>query len=112
MTARVLAAVLLLSAASPALASRRDPPGQVDLNKASVEELMKLPGVGRHKAEEIVARRVHKPFAHAEEVTELKGLGKKWFEKHKAHLSVGKVATAHHPTPPVAKPAAHPLPRR
>ena len=46
----------------------------MDLNAATAAELMRLPGVGRKKAEAIVATRDKRPFRKAEEVTRVKGL--------------------------------------
>ena len=69
-------AVLLgaaLLAASPALARKSLPPGEkVDLNRAGVVELMRLPGVGQRRAQAIVAQRTRQPFRKVEDVLVVK----------------------------------------
>lgn len=98
--ALALGAVLL--AASPAFAAGKTlPPGtKVDLNRASVVELMRLPGVGQKRAQAIVAQRSKKPFGRVEDVLVVKGLGPAWLAKVKANVVVGSGAT------PSAAPAA------
>jgi len=93
-----LAAALL--AASPALAAKKAlPPGErIDLNRASVSELMRLPGVGEKRAQAIVAHRAKQPFRRAEDVLAVKGFGKAWFAKVRASLQAG-AATAAAPGP-------------
>ena len=97
--AAVLAGVLL--AASPALAAKKAlPPGErIDLNRAPVTELMRIPGVGAKRAQAIVAHRQKQPFRRAEDVLLVKGLGPAWFAKVKANLSVASPA----PPPAAAK---------
>ncbi len=74
----------------------------VNLNTASKEELVALPGVGPAKAQAILDhRKAHGPFKSVEELKDVKGIGAKRFEKIKADLAVsgpntgvGTVATA------------------
>jgi competence protein ComEA len=91
-----LAVATALLAASPALAAKKAlPPGErIDLNRATVAELMRIPGVGERKAQAIVAHRAKQPFRRAEDVLAVKGLGPAWFAKVKANLSAGGAATA------------------
>jgi competence protein ComEA len=88
---KALAVALALLAATPALAAKKAlPPGErIDLNRASVTELMRIPGVGEKRAQAIVAHRQRSPFRRAEDVLQVKGLGPVWFGKVKANLSVG-----------------------
>jgi competence protein ComEA len=90
-----LAVATALLAASPALAAKKAlPPGErIDLNRATVAQLMRIPGVGEKKAQAIVAHRAKQPFRRAEDVLAVKGLGPAWFAKVKANLSVGSAAT-------------------
>ena len=90
-----LAAALLL-AASPALAAKKPlaPADRIDLNRAGVAELMRLPGVGEKKAQAIVALRTRQPFRKPEDVVAVKGLGPAWFAKVKGWLVVGPPAGA------------------
>jgi competence protein ComEA len=110
--ARGLALAALLSAlaaAGPALAARKQlaPSDRIDLNRAPVVELMRLPGVGEKRAQAIVAHRKERPFRRPEDVLDVKGLGPAWFAKVKAHLVTGGAASAApapaSPGPAVAK---------
>jgi competence protein ComEA len=96
--ARLLGAAglaVLLAAAAPALAKKPlGPADRIDLNRAGVAELTRLPGVGEKKAQAIVAARSKKPFARPEDVVGVKGLGPAWFAKVKGHLVVGASAPA------------------
>jgi len=61
----------------------------VNLNTASKEELVALPGIGPAKAQAIVDhRKAHGPFKSVEELKDVKGLGAKRFEKIKPDLAV------------------------
>jgi competence protein ComEA len=93
---RTVAVVLALAAAAPALAAKKAlPPGErIDLNRATVTELMRLPGVGEKKAQAIVAHRQKQPFRRTEDVLAVKGLGPAWLQKVKGSLVVGATATA------------------
>lgn len=67
-----------------------DPPGdpprdqRIGINAATSEELQRLPGVGPAIAERIVDYRArYGPFGSVEELTAVKGIGPKTFEKLK-----------------------------
>ena len=94
--ARGVAIAAALLAASPALAAKKGlaPGERVDLNRATVAELMRLPGLGVKKAQAIVALRQRQPFRRTEDVLAVKGLGPAWFAKVKANLVVTPVAPA------------------
>ncbi len=70
----------------------------VDLNKASLEELETLPGVGPTVAKEIIAAR---PFKSVDELEKIKGLGETRIAALKPKV---KVTTAAPATPKVASP--------
>ena len=54
---------------------------KININKASVEELMKLKKIGQKYAERIVAyREKNGPFENPKDVMNVKGVGKKTFE--------------------------------
>lgn len=74
------------SGASPA-------PARLDLNTATVEQLDGLPGVGRKRAEAIVARRAAKPFQRVTELLRVKGFGPKSFGRVRPFVAVGPVTT-------------------
>ena len=103
---RAVAVALALLAATPALAAKKAlaPSERIDLNRASVSELMRLPGVGEKKAQAIVAHRTKQPFRRAEDVIAVKGLGPAWFAKVKPNLTVGAAAAGPaQASPPTAK---------
>jgi len=62
----------------------------VDINHASAKELTSLKGVGNKKAAAIIEYRQAHCFKSLHEILNVKGLGKKFLEKNKAQMSVGK----------------------
>ena len=64
----------------------------VDINSADAESLMKiLKGVGPDKASAIIAyRQEHGPFKNAEQLTQVKGIGKRLVEMNREVITVGK----------------------
>ncbi len=109
MTAAVcaaLAAVSLLSAPPQRPAKKPIAPGEhIDLNHCTVAELMRLPGVGRKRAEAMVARRARAPYRRVEDVLEVKGISHGWLERNRTHLTVGAAPAS---APAVGK-AARPV---
>jgi len=93
---RCVAAATALLAAAPAFAAKKAlaPGERIDLNRAPVTELMRLPGLGEKKAQAIVSHRQKQPFHRAEDVMNVKGLGPAWFRKVKANLVVAPTAAA------------------
>ena len=94
---------LALALASPLAAATqrtpRAPQRPVNLNTATVTELMQLPRVGQKTAERIVAfRKQHGGFQRAEELMNVKGIGEKSYAKLKGFL-----ATAPAPRPAAAQ---------
>lgn len=91
---RVGAAVACLLLASPAFAAKGKlgPADRIDLNRASVAELMRLPGVGLKKAQAIVSHRAKTPFQRPEDVVQVKGLGPAWLARVRPHLTASGVA--------------------
>ncbi len=103
---RAVLAAALLAAAPQALAAKKAlaPGERVDLNRATVSELMRLPGVGEKRAQAIVAHRTRHPFKRAEDVLAVKGLGRSWFAKVKGNVAVGGApAAASAPAKPASK---------
>src|SRR5438105_1668551 len=79
LASKVIAVLAVVALAAPARAA--DPVAKVDLNKASVEELVKLPRVGPAIAQKIVQyRKDNGGFRRAEDLMNVKGIGKKGFE--------------------------------
>jgi competence protein ComEA len=90
---------LVLALAIPVAAAERAPQHAVNLNSATVTELMQLPRIGAKTAERIVAfRKQHGGFLRPEELMNVKGIGEKSFARLKPHLTVG-AAPASRPAP-------------
>lgn len=71
------------------------PAHPVNLNTATVTELMQLPSVGKKTAERIVAfRKENGGFRRPEDVMAVKGLGEKGFKKLQPWLAVSAPAAA------------------
>jgi len=68
----------------------------VNLNTATKDELVSLPGIGPAKAQAIIDYRTqHGGFKSVDELKDVKGIGAKRFEKLKAELTVaGKAVPA------------------
>ena len=63
--------------------------GLVDINRATAEELMELPGVGEATAEAIIRdREQYGPFASAEDLMRVSGIGQKKFDRMKELILV------------------------
>jgi competence protein ComEA len=87
---QVLALALMLGL--PVSAAERAPQRPVNLNTATVTELMQLPRIGAKTAERIIAfRKQHGGFRRAEELMNVKGIGEKGFARLKPHLTTGAV---------------------
>jgi competence protein ComEA len=85
---RVLVACALALASSLALAA-------VNLNTATHDELVALPGIGPAKARAILDYRAqHGGFKSAEELKDVKGIGAKRYEKLKAEVTVSPLPRA------------------
>ena len=69
------------------------PAKKVNVNTASATELTYLPRIGLKVANLIVERRKEKPFARAEELMEVKGIGEKLFLTLKPYVSISGPTT-------------------
>lgn len=62
---------------------------RIDLNQATKEQLMSLPGIGKSKADAIIEYREKVGrFLDIEQLTEVKGIGKAMFDKLKEQVMV------------------------
>jgi competence protein ComEA len=84
--------VVPLQAASTAKASTQaSSDNPVDLNKANVESLATVPGIGKVTAERIVQwREANGPFRRVEDLMKVKGIGDKTFDKLRPYIKVSK----------------------
>ena len=107
-----LLGLLALLAATPARAEKKPlaPGERVDLNSATAAELQRLPGVGKKRAEAIVASRDKRPFKKAEEVTRVKGCSPAWYAKVKGMVTAGEAPAAQRAAAPAPPPAPAPAP--
>ncbi len=80
----VLAVLLLASFCQPVVAGT----GKININTASKKELKTLDGVGKKVADRIIEYRKNKPFEKIEDFMNVKGIGKKKFEKNKDLITV------------------------
>jgi competence protein ComEA len=68
---------------------RRPPEHPIDLNRATVTELMQLPRVGPRTAQRIIDfRQEHGPFQRTEELMQVKGIGEKTFQRLQPYVTV------------------------
>ena len=79
----------------------------ININTATKDELVSLPGIGPAKAQAIVDyRKAHGPFKTVEDLKDVKGIGAKRFEKLKPDLSVSGASSAKPAVKPEAKAGA------
>lgn len=72
--------------------------GEININRASEEELALLPGIGDALAARIVTwREEHKPFPRPADVRRVRGIGAKTFDDLRPHLRVSGPTTLREP---------------
>lgn len=62
---------------------------KVNINTATPDQLVKLPGIGKVLAQRIVEYRAKTPFKTIDEIKNIKGIGDKEFAKIKDLITVG-----------------------
>jgi competence protein ComEA len=89
-TAACLGLVLMFSQPAAASADDAEPVAGpvVDLNQAGIDELCTLPGIGRKKAEAIVALRDRRPLTRVTQLLQVKGIGHKTLQKLKPRVVI------------------------
>ena len=86
---REAALAALLVAAQPALAAKKlGPSERIDLNRASAAELMRLPGIGKKRAQAILAHRARRPFRRLDDLLAVRGISARWLDRVRGHLVV------------------------
>ena len=53
----------------------------IEVNAASVDDLMRLPGIGKEMAQRMIAARTERPFRTLDDLKRVKGIGPKTLEK-------------------------------
>ena len=68
----------------------RRPEEPLDINSATLAELMELDGIGETRGRAIIAyREEHGAFSSVDELLNVRGIGEKTLEKLRAHITVG-----------------------
>ncbi len=96
MTVVAVAAVVFLGLGNAEAASRKPAKqvsGVINLNQATAAQLDLLPGVGAKAAARIIEFRKKTPFTRPEEIVQVKGFGKKKYDRLKPHLAVAGPTT-------------------
>ena len=69
----------------------KPPAAAIDINKATANDLLKLPGIGPGLAKQIVAyRKKHGPFIRIEDLMVIKGIGFKKWKEIRPFITVGE----------------------
>jgi len=64
--------------------------GKINLNTATVEQMVELKGIGEAKAQKIVEYRNKHKFTSVDQIVEISGIGEKLLEKLRNQLTVEK----------------------
>src|SRR4051794_17273666 len=88
-----LAAGTASAQAPPAQVAQKSSAGIVNLNDASEAQLSLLPGIGPAKAKAIVLRRRGHPFRRIDELTTVRGIGRKTLGKLRPYIAVAGATT-------------------
>ena len=85
-----------LAHAPPPVVSPKSSDGVVNLNDATADELSRLPGSGPGKARAIAEHRHAHPFRRIDELTKVKGIGRKTFGRLRPYITpVGPTTLEH-----------------
>lgn len=76
-------------AADSGSGKKKDLKGPLDVNRATVEQLQQLPGIGPVMAKAIVAEREKRPFKSVDDLRRVPRIGPKTVEQLRPHVLVG-----------------------
>lgn len=114
MTASLRALVVIvivgLPTSSPSLSVGAPDETSIDINHASIERLIQLPGIGRKRAELIVDARRRRPFRRIRDLLRIRGIGPRMLKKMAPLITVTPMAPA--PAPYRFRPRPLPVPRQ
>ena len=85
----IIVCTILFLALSVSGLSAAEEAGKININTASADQLAQLEHIGAQKADKIIEHREQAPFKTIEEITLVKGIGQKTFEKIKGSITVG-----------------------
>ncbi len=100
----VAMAVLISASAMAGSKAKKSITGVVNINTATAAELSTLPGIGKSKADAIIAHRQTSPFKTTQDITKVKGIGQKKFAKIQPYLTVEGATTVKAVKSPSATP--------
>jgi competence ComEA-like helix-hairpin-helix protein len=63
----------------------------ININRAGIDELLKVPGINFKMAQSIVEYRRKKPFESTSEITKIKGIGAATFSRISPYITVGSI---------------------
>ncbi len=84
----LLGLLATLAIAGQAMAAKQAPSTPVNVNTASVAQLMEVPGIGPAKAQAIVAYRDKTPFTSTNDLVNVDGIGEKMLAKIAPYVTV------------------------
>jgi competence protein ComEA len=88
----------------PREADRAPQKAKLDINRATVQELQALPGIGEVLAQRVVEYRgVHGPFKTIEGLMKVKGIGPKRMDQLRSLLVAGVPVSSHQQTSPIGR---------
>jgi len=91
----------------PREADRASQKAKLNINRATVQELQALPGIGEVLAQRVVQYRgVHGPFKTIEGLMKVKGIGPKRMDQLRPLLVAGVPVSSHQQTSPLGREAA------
>ncbi len=88
-TIAVLGLLATMALAGSTAAAKQAPSSPVNINTASIEQLMEVPGIGASKAQAIVDYRSGSPFKSTTELSNVKGIGEKLLAKITPYVTTG-----------------------